>query len=693
MITGANVFDVAIVGAGPAGSAAAYHLAKSRRRVLLIERSSFPRDKACGDGLTRTSVKLLAEMGLTVELAKYQRVEGIRIGTDSKGYQDRKFETRGPGWPDYGVVIPRSKLDHLICTKAVEAGASLLENTTVTGPILKNERVCGVRIRRNGTEEEVPTSFVIAADGGNSYFARKIGLFEENLWSRGFAIRGYFTDVIDIENLFKVYVPLLDPDENRALGGYGWVFPLGEQYANIGVGFFPTQQQDFRLNLRRVFDHFLKNLSQTDPRLSNMRLVGSLKGALLPCGMNPSKCVGKGVILVGDAAGLVDPFTGEGINTALESGRLAASVLENALGSSDPMQTDLTEYSRLLENGYRERFQVGKRFVKTYGFMWKLLENTFDIQRPLFASVRSALMDFGSHNHNRHGLVPPQFNKILGEAGVLEELKQVQDEVGVLIHSEFPLLTKVSSDLVDPTGRFLRSTLVFLSSRFGESDRSTRIIAATAIELACLAYVINDNVLDNTETQHTVNSSSQQGRVNWANMFAVMAGNFLLAKAFELTTQLGHEINQMVSSSSGEVCVGKMLEIEWSGGLNQSEERYLDIIEKKTAILYELSCRIGAMLSDVPAWAVDAIAAYGQNVGMAYQLTNDILNSKRAGKVESETVSNPLEKACFFVDRSKDCLAALPCSPINTVLEELCQFVIERAGIADSELAISRSFS
>src|SRR6266511_4424515 len=193
MTRGENAFDVAVVGAGPAGSAAAYHLAKSQRRVLLIERSTFPRDKACGDGLTRTSVKLLAEMGLTVELAKYQRVKGIRLATDRKGYQERKYETRGPGWPDYGVVIPRSKLDHLICSKAVEVGASLWESTLVTGPILKNGRVCGVRIRRNGTEDEVPTSFVIAADGGNSYFARKIGLFEEDVWSKGFAIRGYFT--------------------------------------------------------------------------------------------------------------------------------------------------------------------------------------------------------------------------------------------------------------------------------------------------------------------------------------------------------------------------------------------------------------------------------------------------------------------------------------------------------------------
>lgn len=664
-----RAFDVLVIGAGPAGSAAAFHLASAGRSVLLVEQHSFPRDKACGDGLTRASLKLLAEMDLSDRLRSHHRVHGIRVGTDTSRYQDRYYGA------DYGVVIPRTELDQLICRQAVKAGASLLEKTLVVGPILENGRVSGAQLRVDGVEREVLATFVIAADGANSCFARRVGLFSPDPWSRGFAVRGYFTNVVDVEALFKVYVPLIDPDENRALGGYGWVFPLPGENANIGVGFFPTQQRDFGLNLRRVFEHFLVNLRQTDPRLERVRLVGSLRGGPLPCGLNPANCAGKGVLLVGDAAGLVDPFTGEGINTALESGKLAAKVLDAALASSNPKEASLTGYSRLLEERYRERYRIGKKFVKTYGFMWKLLENTFDIERPLFSSIRQFLIDFGNinGNDNHSSLTPAQFKPALEELALLDDLRNVEERITSVMNKEFPLLSKVSSNLADANARFLRTTLICLPYGCAPVDPRAKIAAATSIELACLANLMHENILDGPESKHHFPHSQGNGGVNWGNMFAVMAGNYLLSKAYDLTTELGCEISQIVSCACAEGCIGRMWEIDASCDGNVSEDRYYRIAEKKTATVYELCCQLGARLNGTPQDIADALTMYGHNLGMAYHLVSDFLQAETPLRDRAWTLS----KASSFLTIARDCLTALPPNGVRQLLYELCDFVIE----------------
>lgn len=369
-------FDVAIIGAGPGGSSAGYYLAKNGRRVLLLDKASFPRDKACGDGLTPRSIELLKDMGIFDELACYKKLTGVRVIMDMRSHRDSHFHDGRQEQLDYGYVVPRKQLDNILVKKAIEAGVTFWEKSKVNGAIWNGDRVCGVRLIRNGIKQDIYSTFVIAADGGNSYFARKIGLIKSSgRWSTGYAIRGYFINLHILEDLFRFYVPIMEPCGNRVLSGYGWVFPLSGASANIGVGYYPSKLHDFSVNLHSVFNSFMETLLNNDELFVEIKQIGKLQGAPLHSGMSPSNCVGPGVLLVGDAAGLVNPFTGEGISAALYSGMLAAQVLGEALSLSSPVEDNLLEYARLIDNKYRD-FVIGSRkSIDNYNFAWKILNN------------------------------------------------------------------------------------------------------------------------------------------------------------------------------------------------------------------------------------------------------------------------------------------------------------------------------
>lgn len=682
-----TAFDVAIVGAGPAGSSAAYHLAKCGLQVLLLERHGFPRDKACGDGITRKSTKLLAEMGLVEQLQHYRKVYGVRITMDAKGYRDSMFRNLEADGHSYGFVVPRRELDHLICQKAVEAGATLWEKTTVTGPVLEDDRINGVIVRRNGTEKKIRANFVVAADGGHSRFARMIGLVDDDRWSVGHAVRGYYTDISDLDDLFMVYFPLLDPDRNREVAGYGWVFPLTGAKANIGVGFFPSQQQDFGVNLRRLFDHFVQELRKRDVRFADMKLLGQLRGAPLSCGMDASRCVGNDVIVVGDAAGLVNPFTGEGISTALESGKFAAQVLTAALALPDPTQADLTEYNGLLEEHYRDLFRAGRKALKTYSFMWKVLNITFEIQRPLFDNLRHVMIDYeiGEDPYADFGSI--RAAPWLKDMNILAALGEVRELLSSTIRADFPLLWEVCSKLLDLSVSFLRPTLLLLSSHWGEPNNRGMIPTATSIELAHLASTLHSNVLRNLFARQVSTPQKSYRGTNWANMFTIMSGDYVLVKSYELAAGVCSESSQKMSQGIAKVWIGTMRAVEQAHNLDQGEGNYLEIIEKKTATFYELPCRLGAEMSRATHPVIDLLADYGHNLGMALQLSNDILDIMAH---DIEPVKHPIFRAF------EDGIYTLPMIySLSTIDDRKLREILSRSIVSEGEintaLAILRS--
>ncbi len=355
--------DVLVIGGGPAGAATGYWLAKAGHDVLVVEKKQFPREKTCGDGLTPRAVKQLVDMGLEDELAPYHRFEGLR--TVAHG---RTIEMRWPDhpvYPSHGYVVRRRDLDRLVAEHAVKAGATLWQASEAVAPILEQGKVVGATVNRKdlNTTEEVRARYVVVADGSNSRFGRAIGTSRDKTYPQGMAIRGYYESPLHDDPWIESALDVRDRFGN-ALPGYGWIFPLGDGTINVGIGLLSTFRDWKSVNT----SHLMTEFAATAPGYWGITPESSVSeptGGRLPMGGSIGPKAGPRHLVVGDAAGSVNPFNGEGIDYAYETGRLAAEVLDDALRTGD--ERALQRYPRMLEDEYGLYFKVARLFVKLIG--------------------------------------------------------------------------------------------------------------------------------------------------------------------------------------------------------------------------------------------------------------------------------------------------------------------------------------
>ncbi len=355
-------YDAVVVGAGPAGAATALRLARSGARVLLCDRSEFPRDKACGGGLTPRGVGALDDLGV-----KLDDTQAIRVGGIEMGFSGRNLNADFPqtsAWPDYGLVGRRSVMDKAILDAAVDAGAEL-RTVRVTGPVFTEGKCTGVRIKSNGSSEEIEADWTIAADGATSTTARAAGLSDDVASGRGFwyaAMRSYFGPIEPIMRNGEAQLEFypLRTSSGRWLPAYGWVFPLPDGSANVGVDLPHAPSLDAALPLREAFDNFLDEMAKTRPGFAGAEMLEPAHGALLPEAMKGFRPGVPGLLAVGDAAGMITPYSGEGIAYALEGAELAA----NAVTSGASPNEVLRRYAQELEDGYGFHFSAALRFMK-----------------------------------------------------------------------------------------------------------------------------------------------------------------------------------------------------------------------------------------------------------------------------------------------------------------------------------------
>jgi menaquinone-9 beta-reductase len=355
--------DVLVVGGGPAGAACAYWLAGAGHDVLVLERKAFPREKTCGDGLTPRAVHQLQEMGLAGGLEQYHRYDGLRA--IAHGITLEMQWPEHPRFPSHGFVVRRRDLDQMVVDHAVAAGARLRQRCEAVAPLLRDGLVRGavVRDHERGVEEELTARFVVVADGANSRFGRALGTSRNRSYPQGMALRGYYESPMHDDPWIESALDMVDRNGNT-LPGYGWIFPVGDGTINVGVGLLSTFRDYRSVNTSHLLDEFA--LTAPDHwQIGPETKVGEPTGGRLPMAGSVSPKVGPSWIVIGDAAGSINPFNGEGIDYAYETGRMAAGLLDESLTTGDARA--LLTYPQLLDDEYGLYFRVARAFTKVIG--------------------------------------------------------------------------------------------------------------------------------------------------------------------------------------------------------------------------------------------------------------------------------------------------------------------------------------
>jgi geranylgeranyl reductase family protein len=366
------VHDVLVIGAGPAGSACAYWLADAGWDVVVVEKKVFPREKTCGDGLTPRSVRQLTDMGLAGALAGAHRYRGLR--SCAYGMTMELPWPEHPSFPDVGYVITRHDLDQLVAERAAKAGAELLQGTEAAEPLLAGTGEGGtgprgqlpacvgalVVDRATKTTRQVRARYVVVADGANSRFGRALGAGRDRDYPLGMALRGYFRSPRHDDEFIESHLDIRD-QHGTVVPGYGWIFPLGDGRVNVGVGLLSAEGRHKGVNTTTLMHAFL-DWAPKSWELSPSVSLGPPTGGKLPMGLSVAPRVGPTTLAIGDAAGAINPFNGEGIAYGYETGRLAAACLGRALSGQG---TDaLDDYERQLQDAYGLYYQVARDFVR-----------------------------------------------------------------------------------------------------------------------------------------------------------------------------------------------------------------------------------------------------------------------------------------------------------------------------------------
>ncbi len=373
--------DVVVVGGGPAGAAAAYWLADAGREVVLVERKRYPRAKTCGDGLTPRAVRELQDMGVTFGDAAAHRVAGLRFAAGSRR-QEVTWPTH-PDLPPWGAVLRRTDLDAQLASLAAARGADVRDGTAAE-PRLANGRVTAVAVG----DEELRPRLVVVADGSLSRFGRRLGVARDRARPLGMAARGYYRSDRSSDRFLEVDLRATDA-AGRVVPGYGWVFPMGDGSVNVGAITLTTHGRWKGTNTTSLLDGFA---AAARPRWGLTAEATGRRGGMLPAGLASGPVAGPNWLVAGDAAGTINPFTGEGISYALVTGRMAARHADLALQSATDRH--LEGYAVALQERFGAYYALARGFLtgaRLPGAMRPLGSAALRSPRLLEAAVRVML--------------------------------------------------------------------------------------------------------------------------------------------------------------------------------------------------------------------------------------------------------------------------------------------------------------
>lgn len=383
---------ILVVGGGPAGTSAALWLARAGHEVTLVEAKEYPRDKTCGDGLTPRAILQLEEMGFDFDVPTFHRIDGLR----SYAGDDLVMELEWPQhsrFPDWGGVIRRRDLDEQVARLAEKEGVTVREKTTAT-PVLEEGRMVAVDLASGGESERVTPDVTVIADGSQNRFGRDLGVTRRKDYPLGLAARGYFSSPRSEDPFLESQLDLRD-SSGATMPGYGWVFPLGDGTVNVGVGLLSTFSRWKHVNTTNMMNDYVA----TAPaywELSEEAKLSKPMGGKLIMSYSRGPLVGPNWVTVGDAAGAINPWNGEGISYGYETGRIAAGYVGEALAAGD--MSLLRRYPQHLADEFGLYYKMARVFVKAIGNppVMRALAHTGLRNRPLMEwtlKVMSNLLD------------------------------------------------------------------------------------------------------------------------------------------------------------------------------------------------------------------------------------------------------------------------------------------------------------
>jgi geranylgeranyl reductase family protein len=367
--------DVIIVGGGPAGAVAAITLARSGLRPVVVEQRRYPRPKACGGVISPVGVDLLDDLGIRTSGStggveqpwdhQLHRVETIRVRSEH-GEVPYRWPRSDGATATSAVAARREYFDQLLIEAATRAGAELIEGHEAVAPIVERGFVHGALIKRvddDSSPREIRAPYTVVADGANSRFGRALGTARNRGWPYATAIQSTWRSPDSARNEIEISLDL-HHDDGQRLAGFGWVFPLGDGALNIGVGVVSTTTGFRSINTSHLLDDFVASIAERW-RLETLRPERPAVSGRIPMGGSVGPIAGPTTLVIGDAAGAANPFSGSGIDMAMATGRMAGETLSAALAEGDP--TALQRYPRRLETSYRIHHKLGRHLDRFAG--------------------------------------------------------------------------------------------------------------------------------------------------------------------------------------------------------------------------------------------------------------------------------------------------------------------------------------
>jgi len=332
-------FDAIVVGAGPGGSTAAMYLGNAGFNVLLLDKAVFPRDKTCGDAIGAKSQAVIRELGFLneIESIPHAKVYGVLFSAPNQKSVTIRFPGTDPEKGKGGYCIRREVFDNFVFSHAKKnKNVTAIESFQLTDIASENGFVVGVKGMDVKTKQaaEFRAKIVVGADGASSIVATKLGLNPVIPEHDCLALRAYYQDIGGLTPNIEIHFV------DSLLPGYFWIFPLENGLANVGVGMITKDIKEHNIKLQEEMFKVIENHPMFKERFKNAKRVTDVKGWRLPFGSHHRKAHGNGWVLIGDAASLIDPFSGEGISNSMYSGKLAAEQIIEIMNAKQPLSEE-----------------------------------------------------------------------------------------------------------------------------------------------------------------------------------------------------------------------------------------------------------------------------------------------------------------------------------------------------------------